>query len=106
MTTPTHIAVNLGAFLVLMQVPGLEPTHTDLALILVANLIDLDHLLSPPIYVPTRNSFKTHLLHKPWKFVLGLCVVSLFIRPIMFQGIGVILHYFLEHLDNKRRKIV
>ncbi len=105
MTTPVHVAVNLGAFLVLMQVPALEPNYVDLALILGANLIDLDHLLARPIYNPMRNSFKTHLLHKPWKVILPLCVLALFIRPIMFVGIGVGLHYLLDHIDNKRRGI-
>lgn len=105
MTTPVHLAVNFGIYLALAQVPSIETNYTDLALILGANLIDLDHLLVRPIYVPMRNSFKTHLLHKPWKCVLVVCACLMLFRPLMFLGIGVATHYLLDFIDNKRRGI-
>lgn len=105
MTTPTHVAVNLGVFLLLMQVDGLDPNYTDLALLVGSNFIDLDHLYARPIYDPMRNGFKTHFLHKNWKAVLLISILMLFIRPMMFLGIGFILHFFLDYLDIKQKKI-
>ena len=77
MTTPTHIAVNLGVFLLLMQRNGLNPDYADLSLLVGSNLIDLDHLLTRPVYDPKRNSFKTHLLHRNWKIGLLLSLHAL-----------------------------
>ncbi|MDO8561459.1 MAG: DUF6122 family protein [bacterium] len=105
MTTPTHVAVNLGVFLALMQVPAIEPNYTDLALMLSSNLIDLDHLLSRPIYHPKRNPFKTHFLHKQWRGLLVLSILMLFVRPVAFLGIGLLLHFFLDYLYTKREKV-
>ena len=105
MTTPTHVAVNLGVFLVLMQVKTLDPNYADLALLVGSNLIDLDHLFSRPIYDPMRNPFKTHFLHKQWETILLLSILTLFIHPLLFLGIGLILHFFLDYLDIKRKGI-
>jgi len=105
MTTPTHLAVSAGVFVALSQVPGIDATYTDLALIAGANLIDLDHLLSRPIYDPKRNSFTAHILHKQWRAVSIISVGMLFIRPIAFLGIGLLLHFFLDYLYNKREHI-
>ena len=105
MTTPTHVAVNLGVFLALMQIPSVAPNYTDLVLMLGSNLIDLDHLFSRPIYHPKRNSFTTHPLHKQWRVLLVLSILMLFIRPIVFLGIGLLLHLFLDYLYNKREGV-
>lgn len=105
MTTPTHVAANLGIFLLLMQADGLSPNYTDLVFLIGSNLIDLDHLSSRPIYDPMRNGFKTHFLHQNWKVILLVSILMLFIRPMMFLGIGLILHFFLDYLDIKRKKI-
>jgi len=105
MTTPTHVAVNLGIFLALMQIQTLNPNYADLALLVGSNLVDLDHLFSRPVYDPKRNSFKAHFLHKQWKTVLLLSVLTLLVRPLLFLGIGLILHFFLDYLYNKREEI-
>lgn len=105
MTTPTHVAVNLGVFLAFMQIQTLGPNYTDLALLIGSNLIDLDHLFSRPIYDSMRNGFKTHFLHKQWRIVLLLSVLVLFVRPLTFLGVGLILHFFLDYLDIKRKGI-
>ena len=105
MTTPTHIAVNLGVFLLLMQRNGLNPDYADLSLLVGSNLIDLDHLLTRPVYDPKRNSFKTHVLHRNWKMGLFVSLLMLFIRPLLFLGLGIMLHYFLDYFYNKRERI-
>ena len=105
MTTPTHIAVNLGVFLLLMQRNGLNPDYADLSLLVGSNLIDLDHLLTRPVYDTKRNSFKTHVLHRNWKMGLFVSLLMLFIRPLLFLGLGIMLHYFLDYFYNKRERI-
>ncbi|HEY4505213.1 MAG TPA: DUF6122 family protein [Candidatus Paceibacterota bacterium] len=105
MTEPTHVAVDLGVFLILMQIGSLNPNYTDLSLIIGSNLVDLDHLFSRPIYQPGRDSFKTHFLYKQWKMVLLLSILMLFVRPLMFLGIGLVLHFFLDYLDTIKEKI-
>ncbi len=105
MTTPTHIATNLIVFLALLHVNNLNLNYTDLGLIVASNLIDLDHLLSRPIYHPKRNPFKTHFLHKHWKIISILSVLMFFYRPLVFLGIGLILHFFLDYLYIKREKL-
>lgn len=105
MTTPTHVASNLVVFLVLMQFQNINPNYTDLYLMLGSNLIDLDHLFSHPIYHPKRNPFKTHFLHKQWKIITFIAILMLFYRPLMFLGIGLILHFFLDYLYIKREGV-
>jgi len=102
MTTPTHIAVDLAVFAVLVQVPAINPNYLDLALIVGSNLIDLDHLFSRPIYDPQRNPFVTHLLHKNWKLVLIISGVLIFVRQVMFLGMGILVHFLLDFIDTKR----
>lgn len=105
MTTPTHVAASVGVFLIATQIESLNPNYIDLALVVGANFIDLDHLFSRPIYDPKRNSFKSHFLHRHWKIVSLLSLGMLFIRPLAFLGIGILLHFFLDYLYNKREKI-
>ncbi|OGN29722.1 MAG: hypothetical protein A3A33_04495 [Candidatus Yanofskybacteria bacterium RIFCSPLOWO2_01_FULL_49_25] len=88
-----------------MQVRALDPNYTDLVLLIGSNLIDLDHLSARPIYDPYRNGFKTHFLHRNWKAVLFLSILMLFVRPVMFLGIGIMLHFLLDYIDIKRKKI-
>jgi hypothetical protein len=105
MTTPTHVAVDLGAFLVLMHVGISDPNYVDLALLLGSNLIDLDHLFSRPIYHPKRNPFKAHPLHGQWVALLLLSIAMLFYRPLFFLGIGLMLHFFLDYLYIRREGV-
>ena len=88
-----------------MYVQNLNPNYIDLVLVLSSNLIDLDHLFSNPIYHPKRNPFITHFLHKRWKVAIIFSILVLFYRPLMFLGIGLLLHFFLDYLYIKREKV-
>ena len=105
MRTPTHIEVDLGVFIALVYVGNLNPNYVDLALLLGSNLIDLDHLFSQPIYHPKRSPFNAHPLHKQWGMILLLSAIMLFIRPLIFLGIGLILHFLLDYFYIKREKV-
>ncbi|MAP72925.1 MAG: hypothetical protein CMJ55_01515 [Planctomycetaceae bacterium] len=60
-------------------------------------LIDVDHLLSNPIFDPNRCSIGTHPFHEPilMPFFLMLC---LFPRS-RWIGLGLVIHMFLDSLD-------
>jgi hypothetical protein len=105
MTTPTHVAADLGAFIVLTHIGTLDPNYVDLAILLGSNLIDLDHLFSRPIYHPRRNPFKTHPLHRQWIAISLASVLMLFVRPLSFLGVGLMLHFFLDYLYIRRERI-
>ncbi|MEK7118521.1 MAG: DUF6122 family protein [Patescibacteria group bacterium] len=104
MTTLTHVAVNLATFAALAHAP-IDANYTDLALLVGSNFIDLDHLSAQPIYDPKRNSFAAHFLHKQWRMVSILATAMLFIRPVSFLGVGLLSHFFLDYLYNKRERI-
>ncbi len=63
--------------------------------ILLANLIDLDHLLSSPIYEPGRCSINNHLLHSYFMFPLYL--IGLFSRYRYFWA-SISLHLLIDYL--------
>ena len=94
MITPIHTLFNLVIFLLLGII--INPNYADLILLLSAELIDLDHLFSKPIYHPGRNPFKKHILHRNWLIILIISIALLFIRPVMFLGIGLISHLFID----------
>ena len=98
MITPIHIAFDLGILYLIYATNMVDIQAADLFWILSASLIDLDHLSSKPIYHPRRNPFQTHFIHKNWKIVLIIASGLLFIRPVMFLGIGLISHLFLDRI--------
>lgn len=69
--------------------------------LLMAELIDLDHLFSRPVYHPRRNPFKVHFLHKNWKWVLFVALMMLFYYPFSILGLGLILHLIEDYVYTK-----
>jgi len=96
MITPIHIAINLIVYFI--SGSFIKITTTDLILLLSAELIDLDHLFSKPIYHPKRNPFKTHFLHKHYLIIIFISIILLFIRPTLFLGIGLLSHLILDYV--------
>jgi hypothetical protein len=92
--TPIHLAFDYIIYLIFGNF--IKTNVLDLILLFSVSLIDLDHLFSKPIYKFKRNPFKTHFLHKQWKFVLIIALLMLLVRPIMFLGIGLMSHFFLD----------
>jgi len=106
MTTPTHLAANLVIYLALKKAGVYAPNATDAILLFSSNLIDLDHLLAKPIYHPHRNPFITHPVHKQWRAVTIISVALLFYRPLMYLGLGLLTHLFLDYIYIKREKLI
>lgn len=105
MTTPTHIAVSLASFVLITKLGVVETNYIDLMTIFSAELIDLDHIFSKPIYHSKRNPFKTHFLHKKYLLILIIGLILLFFRPLMFLGLGLLLHIFLDYIYCKRKEV-
>lgn len=105
MIIPIHVAVDSGIYLLTGKLGLIQTTPLDLILILSAGLIDLDHLASRPIYHPRRNPFKTHPIHKNWKIVLIIAFAMLFLRPVLFLGMGLISQLFLDWVYIKVYKL-
>ena len=105
MITPIHLLFNLLLYSLLVYSKIISFAYLDLILLLASELIDLDHLTAKPIYHAKRNSFKTHFFHKNWCIVLFASIILVFIRPVMFLGIGLISHLLLDYVYNKMFKI-
>ena len=68
-------------------------------LILTATmLVDLDHLLSTPIFQPNRCSFGFHLFHSYFAMI-GYVILLFFKKPYRTIGIGLLLHMLTDLID-------
>jgi len=109
MITPVHLIFDFGIYYLTDKTDIVNVNNIDLLLLFSAELIDLDHLFSKPIYHSRRNPFKTHFLHKNWLTISIISILFILYRPIMFLGIGLLLHLFLDycyikiyHLDKQK----
>ena len=66
-------------------------------IILLANLIDIDHLLANPIFDPNRCSIGFHFLHS--YYAIAIYLIVLFIPKTRLIGIGLILHILTDFID-------
>ncbi len=64
---------------------------------MVTMLVDIDHLLTTPIYDPLRCSINFHPLHQ--FLPIGLYVVLSFIPKTRWIGIGLVIHMLLDSFD-------
>jgi len=105
MLLPAHVAVKTVLFFVLLKSGIMEVDYLDLAWLFSVSLVDVDHLFSKPIYHPKRNPFKTHFLHKNWEALIAISLLLMLFRPVLFLGIGILLHLFLDWIYCKRVKV-
>lgn len=61
------------------------------------NLVDLDHLLADPLFDPNRCSIGTHPLHSWW--ACGLWVALAIWGPTRVIGVGLLIHMALDGID-------
>jgi hypothetical protein len=75
-----------------------RPKWIKTALILLATMaVDLDHLLSQPVFDATRCSIGYHLLHQPLAII---CYAILFLFPrARVVSIGLLFHMIADKLD-------
>ena len=75
-----------------------RPSWIRIALILLATMaVDLDHLLSQPIFDATRCSVGYHLLHQPLAII---CYAILLLFPrARVVSIGLLLHMLTDKID-------
>jgi hypothetical protein len=60
-------------------------------------LIDLDHLLSSPIFDASRCSINFHPLHS--YYAIGVYTIMLIPKKTRILGIALLLHMFADYLD-------
>jgi len=60
-------------------------------------LVDLDHLLSTPIFDPNRCSINFHPLHS--YFAIGIYVLGTFFTKTRILAIGLLLHMLADFVD-------
>lgn len=105
MITPIHLIFDFGIYALANKTGIASANGADLLWMFSAELIDLDHLLSKPIYHPRRNPFQAHILHKNWKIILLIAISLFFFRPVLFLGIGLLSHLLLDYFYVKIYKI-
>ncbi|HAN19411.1 MAG: hypothetical protein A2X13_01935 [Bacteroidetes bacterium GWC2_33_15] len=66
-------------------------------IMLLANLIDIDHILASPVFDPTRCSIGFHLFHS--YYAIGIYFFMLFIPKTRFVSIGLTLHILTDFID-------
>jgi hypothetical protein len=105
MRTHIHIAFDFILILLLLKLNLIPLTLAGFLIMISAELIDIDHLFSRPIYHPKRNPFKTHFLHKNWLFLIIAAILMLFYKWTVFLGLGIISHLFLDLIYIKVYKV-
>lgn len=71
--------------------------RVDYLILISTMLVDLDHLLTNPVYDPERCSIAFHPLHSFW--AIGLYLVLCFPKQTRLVGIGLMIHMALDSLD-------
>jgi len=66
-------------------------------ILILTMLVDLDHLLSTPIFSPTRCSINYHILHS--YFAIAIYLVALFFKRTRIIAIGLLLHMLTDVID-------
>jgi len=98
-TTPIHFGFNVIIYYLISVLFSIEFVLFNLIYLLLAELIDLYHLFSRPIYVKRRDPFKTHFFHKNFIFIILFAILIMFISvPFVFIGLGLISHIFLDFI--------
>jgi hypothetical protein len=67
------------------------------AVLILMNLVDLDHLLATPVYDPGRCSLGFHPLHS-WPAQILWAGLALW-RPARVAGLGALIHMALDGID-------
>jgi len=66
-------------------------------IMILAMLIDLDHLIATPIFDPRRCSINFHPLHS--YIAIGLYILFLFPKKTRLLGLGLIIHIIADEID-------
>ncbi|HAE43005.1 MAG TPA: hypothetical protein DCG34_08840 [Clostridiales bacterium] len=90
------ILVHIGLSLLVAFFLGLS--QRDMYYFVGANIIDIDHLLSDPVYDPTRNSFESHIIHHNW-LPVSFVSVLLTLTKYKWFGLGILFHFFLDWIS-------
>jgi len=65
---------------------------------LATMLVDLDHLVSSPIFAANRCSINFHPLHTYWAMLIYIAMLF-FRKPVRVIGIALLFHMFTDFID-------
>jgi hypothetical protein len=66
-------------------------------MLMLTMLVDLDHLMADPVFMPCRCSIGFHLLHL--HAVIPIYIIMSFFKPSRLAGIGLSLHMLTDYID-------
>ncbi|MDA9907250.1 DUF6122 family protein [Flavobacteriaceae bacterium] len=66
-------------------------------LMLATMLVDLDHLLSNPIYLPNRCSINFHILHS--YYAILIYSLLLYFKKFRIIAVGLLFHMLTDFID-------
>ncbi len=66
-------------------------------LLLATMLVDLDHLLTNPVYLPNRCSINFHILHSYYAIILY--VLMFYFKKFRIVAVGLLFHMFTDFID-------
>lgn len=66
-------------------------------LFILTMLVDLDHLITTPLFDATRCSINFHPLHS--YYAIGLYLLLLFVPKLRILAIGLLFHMFTDFID-------
>ncbi len=98
MQTFIHYFLHFGLPFIIVYLFFRKDWKKVVLILLATMLVDLDHLLSSPIFQPNRCSFGFHLLHS--YYAIGIYVILLFLKkPYNIIGLGLLLHLLTDLID-------
>ena len=66
-------------------------------ILLATMLVDLDHLLSNPVYLPNRCSINFHILHSNYAILIYLLL--LYFKKFRIIAVGLLFHMLTDFID-------
>ena len=99
--TPIHSAFSISIYFLISKISPIEFVLINCIILLLADLIDIDHFFYGKIYAERRNPFKTRPLHKHWKILVGIAIIMLPFQHLSFLGLGIISHFTLDYIYTK-----
>jgi hypothetical protein len=93
-----HYFQHFGAPLIIAFVFFRKDWKKVYLILLATMLVDLDHLLSNPIFMADRCSINFHPLHT--YFAMGIYAAMLLMKkPLNIIGIGLLFHMLTDYID-------
>jgi len=95
--TILHVIIHFFVPIVVAKTIWREKWIRPFLIMAFANVVDLDHLLSEPIFDPNRCSINTHPLHS-WP-AIGFYLACLLSTHLRIASLGLLIHMATDGID-------